>query len=164
MEVEAAVRRYLLGDAAVTGYVVDKVWRTGLVEKVDGTGGMAVVVARAGAWATPGPMSSLEFPLVRVECWADPTRDSDGQIVALDAADKAFALSRVCRTRLLSRPRDLMMGRAGSNPGLFVVSIEPDGEAILVTKSDLHYISGMSASEMGDSVYVHADYAFTTVH
>ena len=46
MEIETAVRKFLLSKSQVTGYVGQKVFKFELLEPVAGTGGRAVVVRR----------------------------------------------------------------------------------------------------------------------
>lgn len=161
MEVETAVRRYLLDQAPVTGYVQAKVFKFRLEESIEGTSGLAIVVARNNGWATPDPITTQEYPILSVKCYADPTRFDDGEIRTLDAPDKAAALYRTVN-QFLHAKRGVRWGARGSDEGLFVVTSQRWREPTLVTQKDLY---GHAANDpLGDVVYVHAEYALQVIH
>jgi hypothetical protein len=165
VEVESAVRRHLLGDAGVNGYADGRVYRHRLQEKVDGTGLMAFVVLRNNGWATPYPTGEQEYPIVRVECWADPSRDEEGQVTQADAPDRAWAGARAVVRAMRWPIRGRMMGAVGSNPGLLVISVARRSEGFLVTEGDRHSSGGRSIVDaMGDSVKVVVEFNMSTVH
>lgn len=93
MELEPAARHRLLADATVTGYVVKRVFTHRLMESLKGTSGLAVVVRRSGGWSTPDQSRTAEYPLLTVQCWADPDRES-GEVAVGNALNKAWALYR----------------------------------------------------------------------
>lgn len=160
MEVEAAARRELLADDTVKGLVADRVFRHRLDEVVDSTGKQAIVVARNNGWATPDPVKTAEYPILGVKCYADPTRDAQGEIRQEDAADRAYALARVV-TRLLHARRGRWWGTVGSNPGLMVVTCQKWKEPVLVTEKDKH--GEGSGDPLGDSVYVYVEFALQVI-
>ena len=152
MEIETAVRKFLLSKSQVTGYVGQKVFKFELLEPVAGTGGRAVVVRRVGSWGTPDPIGTAEFPLLQVECWADPDRDGDGNVLVANAVDKALAVQRVIDP--------LLHGKRGVQwSDLPVVSSARFSEPVIVTPSDQH-----GSGSMGDSAYVWTRYAVQVVH
>jgi hypothetical protein len=159
VELEAAARRALLGDATVAGYVQTRVYKYRLQTKLEGTSQSAVVVARNNGWASSLRSSAVEFPILAVRCYADPARDGDGTILELDAEDRAFGLYRAV-DRVLHWQREYQMGGYGSNAGLTVVSSQRHGEPMLVTDKDRH---GMG-DPLGDVVYALGQWAFEVVH
>jgi hypothetical protein len=159
MELETATRRFLMADATVSGYVQDRVFKFRLEQKVDGTGQSALVVNRSNAWTAPDPVKWMEFPVLRVHCYADPRRDDDGQVAELDAEDRAFAMYRVL-DRLLHARRDYTMGSVGNQKGLKVVSSARWAEPFVVTDKDRHG----DGDPLGDAVYVVGQWALVVVH
>lgn len=146
----------------MNGYVVGKVFRHRLEEPVDGTAGMAIVVDRNNGWATPDPVKSQEFPILRLKCYADPDRDAQGQIARLNAEDKAWALYRAADRLVHAAQRGARVGAIGADPGLMVVASSRSKEPALVTEKDRH---GVTAGDpLGDSVYVVAEYNLIVVH
>ncbi|MDL5159408.1 hypothetical protein [Actinomycetospora termitidis] len=130
MELAPAARRELLSRPAVTGYVQGRVFKYKLDQHVDQKGTRAVVVAPDGGWAQPNPVNTPAFQLLRVECWADCSREDDGhgrlEKAAGDAIDNAWALYRAV-DRELHPPggiRGVRWGAVGSDPGLLVVTCQ----------------------------------------
>jgi hypothetical protein len=165
VEIESAVRRHLLADPTVNGYADGRIYRHRLEEKVDGTGLMAFVVLRNNGWATPYPTQDQEFPIVRVECWADPSRDAEGQVLRSDGPDKAWAGARAVVRALRWPVRGEMMGAVGSNPGLVVISVARRNEGWLMTEGDRHSTGSRAVLDaMGDSVKVVVEFNVATVH
>ena len=156
MELETAARRQLLGVPAVTGYVQQKVFKYRLEEMIDSTGGRAVVVRRSGQWSTPDPVQTSEYPVLTVDCYADPTRTPEGEIDQLDAEDKAFAVFRTIDPVFHAR-RNERWGAFGSAAGLLVVSSARWREPSLVGDQP-------GEDELGDVVIVRAQYAVHCVH
>lgn len=142
MELETAARRELLKEPTINAYVQNRVNKFSLTQRVDGTGKTAIVVRRGGAWGTPDPVQTSAYPILTVDCWADPSRDSDGMVSVDDAPDKALALARVV-DRFIHNQRDVFWGAGGTDKGLMVVSTQRWSEPILITASDSH---GGSAS------------------
>ena len=58
---------------------------------LEGSGNLQLVVFQWGSWAQPTKRKTAHFPMLYVQCWADPTRDSDGNVVTPDAPKKARA-------------------------------------------------------------------------
>lgn len=154
------MRRMLLQDPTVNGYVVGKVFRYRLEEKVDGTSGMAVVLVNDNGWATPNPVTTQEYPILQVRCYADPTRGPLGEISQADALDKAWALTRAIEP-LIHGKRDVIWGRFGSSPGLRIITAQRWAEPWEMTDEDRH---NTSEDPLGDSVYVATRYALQVVH
>lgn len=147
MEIESAARRALLANSTVNGFVAGKVYRFRLGEKLDGTAGCAVVVDRNGGWATPLPDRGQEFPIVRLKCYADPDRTTEGDIARANAEDKALAVASAVN-RLWHGVRSQWWG--GAN-GVLVVSCDRRGEPVIVAEADRH---GVTAGDpLGDTVY-----------
>lgn len=150
MEVEAAIRRRLLADPGVNGYVAGKVWKYRLPETLDGTGGRAIVVWRDGGWAQPDKVKTSEFPLVNVDCWADHSRDERGAMLSADAEENAWAVYRVV---------DMVLhGRLGEMWGeLHVVTSARWGEPFVLGGRDPSVKAMQAAS-------VRASYSLQVVH
>lgn len=152
MNLLTASRKLYLSDSTVSGFVVKKVFKLSLLEQLDGTGGMAIVVSRLGNWATPDPIQTARFPVLQVDCYADHTRTPQGEIDELDAADKAETLWDAV-DKVTHAQRGVVWG--GLN-GLRIVSsqrwVEPD----------LHSKTNQRASidkDLGDVVYLSSQYA-----
>jgi hypothetical protein len=154
MEIDTAVRRHLLMQPGVVGYVGTKVFKNELLEAVDGTGGRAVVVRKNGGFSTPQSVNTDEFPSLVVDCWADCDRDPSGEIVVNNAIDKAYAVYRVVDA-LLGRLNDAWLGAGGTSPGVRVISSGKMMEPIHETSADAH-----GPTKMGDSAVVTAEYEF----
>ena len=58
---------------------------------VEGTGTLRLVVSQAGQWTGPVPGKTHHFPVLRVDAWSDPTRNTDGNVSQPDASRKARA-------------------------------------------------------------------------
>lgn len=145
MEVEAGLRRFLLDDDTVNGYVAGKVWKHRLEDSIDGTGGYAVVVSRTGGWAVPDSVKTAEYPKVRLELWADPTRNDDGTIRQADGETKAFGLFRAVDP-LIHGERDARWGE------LVVVSCQRWSEPYVGDTADF------------EATKVIVDYAVQLIH
>jgi len=152
MEVETAIRKYLLAQSGVTGYVGGRVYKFQLMEPVHATSHRAVVIKRVGQWGTPDSVQTSEYPLVQVECWADPDRDADGNVLVMNALDKAFAVQRTIDPFLHGK-------RGVKFSDLDVVSTQRWSESIIVTQDDQH-----GQGNMGDAAYVATRYALHVVH
>lgn len=168
MELETAVRRMLLQDDTVAGYVGSKVFKHALETIVDRTGGRAVVVKRAGGWAIPQPVNTQEYPLLQIECWADCDRDENGDVTTRNAIDKAFALYRAIDP-LVHAKRGVTWGAGGSSDGLCVVSAQRWSEPVPVESKDGHStaVSGNGMNDLppqGESAVVWVRYALVVAH
>jgi hypothetical protein len=154
MEIETAARKMLMSDDTIRGYTVSeaetRVYKNRLDIPVNQTGKLALVVSRNGGWATPDEVQTLEFPILRVDAYADPTREIDGQIRILDAEDKAAALLRAA-DRLIHGKRGVLWGGAS---GVVVVTIGRWREPTLTTQEDLHG----KRHDLGDSVFWRREY------
>jgi hypothetical protein len=166
MEVEAAVRRRLLDDPTVAGYVADRVFTHRLHDGVDldSTGRRAVVVRRVGGWATPDPVTTQEYPLLSVDCYAGNSRDSAGNVAAFDATSGAYAVFRAADAVLHAPERGTWWGAVGSNPGLLVVASQRFAEPFAETSSDLLRGRASTGEELGSATVVVCRYAITCVH
>lgn len=72
-------------DAWDKGWIFDSKLRVTL----ENTQRCAIVINRAGGWATPNEHNNMRFPLIVVDIWADPTRNTDHSVKYDDAEDKA---------------------------------------------------------------------------
>lgn len=133
MELTTAARRYLLAQAAVTGYVQTRVWKDRLEDVLDRTSQRAIVVKDAGAWSVPQRRNTQEYPLLRIEFWADHTRHDDGTIDIEDGMTSARALYRVVDP-LLHGVRDV---RWGGPDGLFVIGCSRYSEPLPIAANEL---------------------------
>jgi len=122
MELEPAARRQLLADATVSGYVGDRAYLYRLEDRVDPLGLRAVVIYAGPWWADADRYegASMEYPTLVVDCWADCTRNGDGEIVRMDRIQNARAVWRAVHRVLHNPPRGMIWGATGSNPGLLV--------------------------------------------
>lgn len=163
MEVETAVRRMLLTVPTVTGYVQDKVWKFRLEErdKVEGKGSRAIVVSRNNGWATPDPVRSAEFPILRLRLYADPDRDDNGEITTYNAEEKAWAMYRAVDP-LFHNKRGVRWGGTESTAGLYVVTSKRHGEPSSTTAHEQH--GHPSEDPLGDMAYVEVQYALQVIH
>lgn len=160
MEVESAVRRRLLADQTVNGYVAGAVWKFRLMEAIEGTGQRAVVVKRDGGWAVPDETTTQEYPLVTVRCYADPDRDNDGLMVDGTALSNAFALYRAVDKVLHGKRGEVW----GGDNGLLVITSQRWSEPYSVAADDQHGASSGSSEALGETVFVLAQYALQVVH
>jgi len=165
MELEAALRRQLLSLPVVTGYVQDRVWKFRLEDDIDGTGQRAIVVSRAGGWASPLPRNTQEFPVARIQFWADHTRNPDGTIATEDGQTSAWAMYRATDP-LFHGVRDVRWGADGDGEGgMFVIGCsrwsEPreDSVAALATGRP-----GSTDSDRLEAACVVVDYAVQVIH
>lgn len=149
----------LLAQPAVTGYVQNRVFKHRLLDKVDGTGRTAIVVKHGVGWASPDTVQTIEYPVLVLDVYADPSRLVTGEINVADAEDKTWSVYRTL-DRLLHTQRDVWWGAVGSDPGLKVISCRRHSEPVLTTQDDQH----AGAPPLGDSVYLSARYALEVVH
>lgn len=76
-------------------------WADKPLGKVEGYGKTApersalIVISEGTSWTTPNEHNTLSFPRVFVDVWADPTRNSDGDVKQADADDKIAAIHKV---------------------------------------------------------------------
>lgn len=157
MELATGARRRLLSDPTVSGYVAGKVFRYRLEESLEATAGMAVVVYPDNAWATPRRNSRIEFPILTLDCYADPDRTASLAIAVANGEDKAFALYRAC-DRVLHNARGEWWGPVES--GLMVISCHRLGEPYVETAKTQH----PGDPSLGDVVKVSVNYAVETSH
>lgn len=158
MQILSGARKMLLSEDTVNGFVAGKVWKQRLEEKLEGTSGVAIVLTLNGGWVTPDTVQTVRFPLLRVDSYADPTREPSGEIARLDAEDKAGALQEVC-DRVMHAQRGKVWG--GPN-GLLVVACVRNREPVLYTHDDGHGGNLQTGNKnLGDLVYVRTEYALT---
>lgn len=93
MELETAARKRALQSDAIKNLVVDRVFKFQLEQPLEGTGKLAIVCNRRGNWTSP-TKGSQEYPILVWECYADWSRDSEGNASKDDAADRAMQLYR----------------------------------------------------------------------
>lgn len=146
MELDTAARHMALADATITGYVVAKVFKYRLMEGLQGTGGRAVVFRRDGGWGRPDESRTVEYPVLKTECWADVDRDDNGEQMAGKAEEKAWALWRALNARL-HMVRGERWGYSEDPPrdGLYIVRASRWSEASIETSQSV-------ASERGASL------------
>jgi hypothetical protein len=167
VEIEPATRRRLLDDPTVAGYVDGKGFTHRLHDGVDvgETGGRAFVVRRVGGWATPDPVTSQEYPLLSIDCYAGDSRDAGGNITAFDATSGAFALWRTIDAVLHAPERGTWWGAIGSNPGLLVVTSQRWGEPFAETGSALLSARASTGEVLGEhATLVSGRYAIQCAH
>lgn len=157
MELEPAARRHLLADPTVTGYVGDRVDPHRLKDRVDPHGLRAVVLYRSEPWSETDRYqgASAEYPTLIVDCWADCTRDGDGEIRHTDRVPNAYALWRAVHRVLHNPPRGQVWGQVGSNPGLLVNTSTLWGGPSHLEGPDVRRL-GIT---LGDAAVVTASYA-----
>lgn len=158
VEVETAFRRLFLDDATIRGYVRDGVYRYRLEERIQGTGGRALVLRPGSAWAAADPVKTSEFPTLEVEAYADPDRDAAGNMTAANAEAKAKALSRAVTNAMANlRIRGTWVGGIGSQRGLYVISCRPWRLPLTISASDEHGPAGPES--LGETVKVRSVFA-----
>lgn len=165
MEIETAARKMLLDNDAVNGYVVGKVFKFSLLQHVDGTGGLALVVRRSNGWTVPDEIQTPEFPILIVDCWADCDR-VDGEMVSDNAVDKAFGLYRVV-DKLIHGIADQWWGARGDNPGLRIIRGSRGSDPYFSTSNDAHSPAAggpVPQTPTGNSAVVTAQYNLQVVH
>lgn len=163
MEIETAARKHLLTFASVRGYVQEKVYKYSLLQHVDGTGGLALVVRRSNGWTNPDVLNTQEFPVLMIDCWADCDREN-GEPVLDNSADKAFALYRVV-DKILHGRIDEWWGAVGNDTGLRVIQSSRGAEPFFATAKDVHGGSGNSPdTPRGESTVVTVSYNLTVAH
>jgi hypothetical protein len=155
MNIETATRRYLLQQPTVTGYVGDKIYKWKMQYPLEGTGQLAIVVRRVGGWAAPDPVMTSKFPVLQIDCYADPDRNEFGEVIENTAGDKASALAeaieKVCHHR-----RGEWWGTFGSAQGVYIVSSARWTDARLRSQEDLHR---KTEPDLGWLVYVRTEWA-----
>lgn len=63
--------------------------------RIEGTQRCAIVITEDGTWTTMNAHNTLRFPRVRVDIWADPTRNSDGSVRIKDAKFKIEDVAKI---------------------------------------------------------------------
>ncbi len=162
MEVEPAVRRLLLDDLTVRGYVADRVYKNKLDTHVDRTGHRAIVLRTDGGWSQPDPVQTGEFPVLYVDFWADRSRNSAGKATADDAVDNARAVYRAA-DRLLHAKRGVRWGAFATHRGLMVVSSARWNEPIVQTEMRSHGGTWLGV-KLGDCAVITVAYALHVLH
>lgn len=164
MELEAAARAHFLSIPAVAGYVGTKVWKHRLEHPIDGTGGRAIVVKRDGGWALPESRNTQEYPLLRVEFWADHTRGANGEILTYDGMTAAQAVYRALDP-VIHGVRDQWWGATQDRSGMLVIGCQRYGEPYPSDGSDLA-VGQRYKGEADDyeSANLIVNYAIQTVH
>jgi hypothetical protein len=157
MELETGARKMLLSDDTIRGYVVSgdetRCYKHRLEVPVTGTGKIAIVVSRNGGWAQPDEVQTVEFPVLRVDVFADPTRFDDGGIRIMDGEDKGAAVLRVV-DRLVHGRRGVWWGGPS---GVLVVAAQRWREMAFFTQDDLHG----RRLDLGDAVLARREYALS---
>ena len=166
MELAPAARRHLMASTAIRGYVADRVYTHELATHVAPHGKRAIVVRPSGGWSQPEQRSGGEFPLLYIDCWADCTREPNGDRAADDNITNAWAVYRAVDP-LLQGVRHAQWGAVGTQPGLTIVSCERWSEPIPQTAGDSH--GGASTAlpypvPIGEAAVVTTAYAIITFH
>lgn len=100
VDVALAVRRHLaalesvravLGATGGSSEASTWLFTSELACVVEGTSSVAAVVSVAGSWARPNAHNTAQFPRVKLELFADATRDGSGLVVRRDAEARAWA-------------------------------------------------------------------------
>lgn len=162
MEIESAARRHLKGIDDVAGHVGSRVYKFRLEEPLE-RGGCALVVSRAPGWAASYPRKTSEFPVLWVDCYADPSRFDNGDVKELDAEDKAMSIARTLKKHLHG-VRDEWWGAVGTDRGLRIVTCEQWQLPQIIRDRDRHggRVSDMTMDALGDSVVVRTKWALQT--
>lgn len=98
MDIVLAVRQMLSAESSVTSLLGnDNVFDTWLFQdviqgKVDGSGTCGVVLFLDGSWTTPNAYSTAKFPRICTMIYADPARDSTGNLANDDTRSKILAV------------------------------------------------------------------------
>jgi hypothetical protein len=149
MELVTAARRHCLQVDTLRGYCGEKMFRWRLEEPIEGTSGAAIVIFLNPAWKTPDPVQSIQRPVMVIDCYADPTRESgDARVIKTqDAEDKAMAMARALEPVFHHR-RAEVWGAFGSTKGLQIVSCGRGAEPRIITAGDRH----AAEPKLGDTV------------
>jgi hypothetical protein len=92
-----AARRYLAAQAPVRAVLgSDALWDTWLFQMklqatLEGSESVACVLSPGGNWTTPNEHNTARFPRLRVEFFADPTRDAARNVVTASTWAKLSA-------------------------------------------------------------------------
>lgn len=100
-ELSLAARNFLAQDERVTSLLGRSAsWDTWIFSevpyaKIENTQRCLVVISEGPPWTDMNPHNRLYFPTLRVDIWADPTRNpSDNSVRIEDAKDKAIEVMR----------------------------------------------------------------------
>lgn len=94
MEIETAVRLRALESPGITNLTGrHRVYKFQLPIVLEGTGHCAVVFRRNTGWASPGP-GGAETPIVVADCYADHSRNEQGEQIKDDREERAMQLFR----------------------------------------------------------------------
>lgn len=66
----------------------------------EGNGKCLIVVNEGEPWTSPNPHSTLAFPTLLVDIWADPDRKPDGTMARDNAKDKIKEIGRIVKSHL----------------------------------------------------------------
>lgn len=125
MEIEAALRRYLLSDDTMAGYCGRKIYTYEISDdELNGSGGVAIAIRRVGGWTAPQLLNTQEYPLVNIQCWADLACRG---CTPLSAQTAAWALYRALDP-LIHGQGDVTWG---GDSGLYVIRASRNAEPIL---------------------------------
>jgi hypothetical protein len=161
MEIEAAIRRELLQDPTVAGYVGTKVYRRTLWDNLEVLqGARAIVVRRTTGWAVPQRKNTQEYPTVMIQCWADADRDASGNVTTDNGMDNAWAVYRAVDTFLHGKDEGIW-GKFGSSPGLEVIGCQRGAEPVAFGPDD---VSPDLKVQMDTYRYVQVPYWVQCVH
>jgi hypothetical protein len=161
VELEAAARRHLLTDSTITGYVAGRVEPFRLKRRVDPHGTRAIVIERGPAWSETERYegASAEFPTLAIRCWADSTRDNDGNVTSLNRVENAYAVWRAVHNFIHNRRPGQIWGRTGSNPGLLVNTC-----SLWAGPTHLDGQGSINGVPVGEAAVVTASYAMNVAH
>ncbi len=127
---DAAVKE-LAADATVAALctATPKITQDNPYNTIEGTGKLQLVVSNGPPWTSPTPRTTKHYPAVRVEAYSDPTRDSDGNVIANDANAKARAVLAAVTDVL-----NLVVGGVTWGDDFFVVSSHTRAEPMQVPR------------------------------
>jgi len=75
-----------------------------LWSRVEGTQSVAAVISRAGGWAGANEYNTLRFPRLSLEIYADPLRDTQGNVTQPGETWRRIEAAWVAFDTLLHRP------------------------------------------------------------
>jgi hypothetical protein len=105
--------------------------------ELEGSGGTAAVISRAGGWAAPNTYNTARFPRIALDIWADPIRDAANHVTdpgeVQRRADAAYQIldahlhNAAAGDRMWGTVRTITCVRL-AEPNVYTV---PDGDGLL---------------------------------
>jgi len=106
----SAAQQYLAAQSDLTALLGSDstfdtwIFREELLAPVETTGKAALCLLQQGQWATPNDHNTLRFPVLTVEIYVDPPRDSEGNPTTTSVSSQIDHLFRVV-DQYLHRPQ-----------------------------------------------------------